>query len=254
MIHAAGSGHPGGSLSVTDLLVWLYFEEMRYRVEDPTWEGRDRLILSKGHACPAMYAAMVEAGLADRAHLSTFRQLDSPFQGHPDRRMLPILDASTGSLGQGLSIGIGLALASNLKDLDYRTFVVLGDGELNEGQIWEAAMFAGARRTERLICIVDVNGQQLDDWTGKLLDLEPLEPKWRAFGWSVRRFDGHDLCEIERAFLWARAQAGPVVLLADTTKGKGVSFMENELKFHGVAPTDEELELALEELSGDRVI
>lgn len=248
MIHAAGSGHPGGSLSVTDLLVWLLFEEMRYLPADPTWEKRDRLVLSKGHACPALYATLAAAGVVDPAQLMTLRRPDSPFQGHPDRRLLPILEVSSGSLGQGLSVGIGLALASRLTGRGYRTFVILGDGELNEGQVWEAAMLAGAWRTSGLVCIVDANRQQLDDWTAKILDLEPLEEKWAAFKWAVRRFDGHDFGEIERAFAWARAVEGPAVLVADTIKGKGVSFMENALKFHGMAPTDEELARALAEL------
>ncbi len=249
MIGAAGSGHPGGSLSAVELLVALYFRVLRHDPQNPAWPDRDRFILSKGHGCPVLYATYAEAGYIDPALLATLRKLGSPLQGHPDKRMLPILEASTGSLGQGLSIGIGIALAARMDKKDYHTFVMIGDGESQEGQIWEAAMFAGYHKLANLTAIVDYNKQQLDDFTAKILDLEPLVEKWTSFGWNAVEIDGHDFKQVIPALEEARsATRKPTVIIAHTVKGKGVSFMENNIKWHGVAPKPEEVAAALKEL------
>ncbi len=249
MIGAAGSGHPGGSLSAVELLVALYFRVLRHDPQNPLWADRDRFILSKGHACPVLYATYAEAGYLDRALLATLRKLGSPLQGHPDKRMLPVLEASTGSLGQGLSIGIGMALAARLDKKDYHTFVMIGDGESQEGQIWEAAMFAGHHKLANLTAIVDYNKQQLDDFTAKIIDLEPLPEKWTSFGWNTVEIDGHDFNQVIPALQEARsATRKPTAIIAHTVKGKGVSFMENNIKWHGVAPKPEEVTAALKEL------
>ncbi len=249
MTAEAGSGHPGGSLSAADLLAVLYFHVMRHDPANPGWPDRDRFILSKGHACPALYAALYEAGYLKGVDLKTLRKLGSPLQGHPDKRKLPVLEASTGSLGQGLSVGIGMALAAKMDGRNYRTYVMLGDGECDEGQVWEAAMWAGAKKLDNLAAIVDYNKIQLDDFVKAIVDLEPLEDKWRAFNWDVQSIDGHDMEKIIEAFDRAAAVRGkPQVIIAHTIKGKGVSFMENKVKFHGVAPTKDELTKALAEL------
>ncbi len=249
MIGAAGSGHPGGSLSAVELLVALYFRVLRHDPQNPTWADRDRFILSKGHACPVLYATYAEVGYLDRALLATLRKLGSPLQGHPDKRMLPVLEASTGSLGQGLSIGVGMALAARLDRKDYHTFVMIGDGESQEGQIWEAAMFAGHHKLANLTAIVDYNKQQLDDFTAKIIDLEPLPGKWTSFGWNAVEIDGHDFNQVIPALEEARsATRKPTAIIAHTVKGKGVSFMENNVKWHGVAPKPEEVAAALKEL------
>ena len=254
MIGKAGSGHPGGSLSVTDLLAVLFFHEMRYDPGNPGWRERDRFILSKGHAAPALYAVFAEAGCFPADELESFRTLGSPFQGHPDKRALPILEASTGSLGQGLSIGTGMALALGLDNVDSRVYVVLGDGEVQEGQVWEAAMFAAHRSLGSLTAIIDNNGFQLDDRIDKIVSLEPLAKKWESFGWHVQEIDGHDAASIISAFASAREVADiPSVRIAHTVKGKGVSFMENDNRFHGAAPTREEMRKALEELDEEDI-
>jgi transketolase len=250
MIGEAGSGHPGGSLSAIDLLVTLYWEVMRHDPGNPDWPDRDRFILSKGHACPALYAVLAEWGYTPEAELAQLRKLGSIYQGHPDRRFLPALEASTGSLGQGLSIGIGMALAARLDRREYRTYVMLGDGEIQEGQIWEAAMFAAYHKMDNLAAIVDYNKIQLDGFVKDIMDLEPLAEKWRGFGWHAIELDGHDLTAIDAALKEASAKKGkPTVLIAHTVKGKGVSFMENNPKFHGVAPNRQEVEVALRELA-----
>lgn len=250
MTGAAGSGHPGGSLSAVEILVTLYFDVMRHDPSNPSWPDRDRFILSKGHGCPALYAVLAEAGYCPVDQLKTLRKLGSIYQGHPDRRFLPVLEASTGSLGQGLSIGIGMALAARLDGRDYRTYVLLGDGEIQEGQIWEAAMFAAFHKVDNLVAIVDYNKLQLDGFVKDIMDLEPLVDKWRGFGWHVMELDGHDIPALQRAFAEAKTIKGkPTVLIAHTIKGKGVSFMENNPKFHGIAPTPEEVEIALKELA-----
>lgn len=249
MIHAAKSGHPGGSLSAAEIVSCLLFHEMKHSAKTPDDPNRDRIILSKGHGCPILYAAFIEAGYLKAEEELGLRSLGSRLQGHPDRRFMPWLEASTGSLGQGLSIGIGIALGHKLDKRAARTFVVLGDGECDEGQIWEAAMFAGFHKVSNVTCIVDYNKIQLDDRVDVILNLEPLVDKWKAFGWNVLRIDGHSVAAVLDALAAAKKEtAKPTVILADTVKGKGVSFMENQVKFHGVAPTDDELKKALVEL------
>lgn len=250
MLGLAGSGHPGGSLSVTDILTALYFHVMKYDPKNPQWADRDRLILSKGHAAPALYAALAHAGYFERELLWTLRQLGSPLQGHPDMRKLPGVEASTGSLGQGLSIGIGIALSGRIDKKNFRTYVVMSDGEMNEGQTWEAAAFASHNKVDNLTMILDYNKFQLDGAVKDILWMEPLAEKWRAFGWDVQEIDGHDIKEIQAALQKAKAVTGkPTAIVADTIKGKGVSFMENNNHYHGVAPTPEETERALKELA-----
>ena len=245
----AASGHPGGSLSVTDILVSLYFEFLRHDPKNPKWADRDRLIFSKGHGSPALYSVMALAGYFDREAILTFRQLESPFQGHPDMRRLPGIEMSTGSLGQGLSVGAGCALAAQLDKKDFRTYVVMSDGELNEGQTWEAAAFASFRKLSNLTLVLDMNKFQLSDSTKNILNMDPMDKKWESFGWAVRSIDGHSHKELAEAFTWAKAsRTQPSVILANTIKGKGVSFMENNNHFHGVAPTKDETARALKEL------
>jgi len=250
MITEAKSGHPGGSLSAVEILVTLFSDVMRHDPSNPKWKDRDRFILSKGHGCPILYAVMAECGYCDKDQLMTLRKLGSPYQGHPDVRFLPALEASTGSLGQGLSLAIGMALGAQLDGSLSRTYVLLGDGEIQEGQIWEAAMFAGFHQVDNLVAIVDYNGIQLDGFVKDIMDLEPLTDKWAAYRWHVINVNGHDIPALQKAFAEAESVKGrPTVLIAHTVKGKGVSFMENNPKFHGVAPTREEEALALAELA-----
>lgn len=250
MITEAGSGHPGGSLSVAEILVTLFFDTLRHDPANPQWAERDRFILSKGHCCPMLYAVMAECGYCPKDELKTLRKLGSKYQGHPDVRFLPALEASTGSLGQGLSIGLGMALAAKLDGSPARTYVVLGDGEIQEGQIWEAAMFAAFQRMDNIVAVVDYNKIQLDGFVKDILDLEPLADKWRSFGWHVIELDGHDIPALQQAFAEAAGTKGrPTVILANTVKGKGVSFMENNPKFHGAAPSRAEFEQAMRELA-----
>ena len=250
MTGVAGSGHPGGSLSATDILTALYFSIMRHDPKNPKWPDRDRLILSKGHASPLLYSALAEAGYFDRKLLLTFRKLNSPLQGHPDRRRVPGVEASTGSLGQGLSIGIGHALARRLDKKSFYTYVVVSDGETNEGQVWEAAAMAAHHQDDHMITILDYNKFQLDDSTKAICDMEPVIDKWKSFRWHVQEIDGHDLGAILAAVQTAqKVKNQPAMIVAHTIKGKGVSFMENNNHFHGVAPTKEEMERALKELA-----
>ena len=252
MLGAAGSGHPGGSLSATDLVATLYFHFMRHDPAHPKWEERDRFVLSKGHGVPVQYAAMALAGYFPKEDLLTLRRLGSPLQGHPDQRHLPALEASTGSLGQGLSIAVGIALAAQMDRKSHWTYCLMSDGEIEEGQTWEAINFAGFHRLDRLIALVDYNGFQLDGPVKRILDLDPLPDKWASFRWHVQEIDGHDIPAIVRAVEQAQAAPGkPHVIIAHTVKGKGVSFMQNNNYFHGVAPTTEETEAALKELDGD---
>ncbi len=252
MLGVAGSGHPGGSLSAADIVATLFFHVMRYDPKNPDWEDRDRFVLSKGHGCPVVYAAMALAGYFPREQLMTLRKLGSPLQGHPDRKRLPGLEASTGSLGQGLSIANGIALSGAMDRKDYWTFCLMSDGELQEGQSWEAAAFAGFHRLERLIAIVDYNKFQLDGAVAQINDPEPLRAKWEAFRWHVQEIDGHDIPRIVQAIEAAKAvKKQPHMIIAHTIKGKGVSFMENNNYFHGVAPNAEEAQAALKELEGD---
>ena len=249
MLVEAGSGHPGGSLSCIDMLVTLFFHKMRHKPDDPTWADRDRFILSKGHCVPALYAVLAKAGYFPREELLTLRKLNSRLQGHPDRLRLPYLEASTGSLGQGLSIGIGMALAGRLAKKVYRVYVMLGDGECQAGQVWEAAMLAPKYELDRLCTIVDHNKIQNDDFLERTLSLEPIQAKWEAFGWHVLRINGHEMAEILQALDEAETLRGkPTVIIADTIKGKGVSFMENNPDWHGKAPTREEGERAIQEI------
>jgi transketolase len=252
MIHEAGSGHPGGSLSAVDILTALYFRVMRHDPGNPLWEDRDRLVLSKGHSAPALYSTLALSGYFEKEELLTLRKLGSRLQGHPSKNKTPGIDMSTGSLGQGLSIAIGMALGARLDRKDYRVYCILGDGESQEGQLWEAAMAASHYKVDNLCAILDRNQLQIDGPTEKIMSLEPLFPKFKAFGWHVIEVNGHDLKELLRAFHEAETYKGkPTIIIANTIKGKGISFMEGSLKFHGKAPSKEELEQALEELGGD---
>ncbi len=253
MVYAAQSGHPGGALSAADLLAVLYFHEMRVDPDNPEWEDRDRFVLSKGHASPAYYAALAMRGFFPTEELMKFRKLESFLQGHPSL-MVPGVDMCTGSLGQGLSAAIGMALAGKMDSRDYRVYTILGDGEIEEGNIWEAAMTATTRKLDNLIAIVDRNKIQLDDFTDAMVLLDPLEEKWRGFGWRVISINGHDVVQITRAFDEARRTKGrPTVIIAHTVKGKGVSYMENTAKYHGKPPqSEEEYMQALKELEEER--
>jgi transketolase len=259
MLTHAGSGHPGGSLSVIDILTTLYFNRMRYDPERPDWEDRDRLVLSKGHCVPAQYCCMAKAGYFPESRLITLRKLGSPLQGHPDRMMLPGIEAATGSLGQGLSIAVGMALGLKLAGKSARVYCVLGDGEIQEGQVWEAAMSApklGApdHRLDNLCVILDYNGIQLDGHVKTILDLEPVVDKWKAFGWPVLDIDGHDITQIDKALDQAESLKGrPTFIVAHTVKGKGVSFMENEPEWHGKAPKPAEAVRGIREIVGEPV-
>jgi transketolase len=250
MTAEAGSGHPGGSLSATEIITALYLALMRHDPKNPKWPDRDRLILSKGHASPLLYSALAEVGYFDRKLLLTFRKLGSSLQGHPDRRRVPGVEASTGSLGQGLSIGIGHALARRLDRKEYFPYVVMSDGETNEGQTWEAAAMAAHHHVDHLIAILDYNKFQLDDSTKAICDMEPMVEKWKSFRWNVQEIDGHNFDQILAAVKIAqKVKDQPAMIVAHTIKGKGVSFMENNNHFHGVAPTKEEAERALKELA-----
>jgi transketolase len=250
MIATAGSGHPGGSLSAADIVTALYFKVMRHDPKNPQWPDRDRFVLSKGHAAPILYAALAECGYFPVEELSTLRKLGSRLQGHTDRTLTPGVEMSAGSLGQGLSYGIGIALAGRLDKLNYQVYVLLGDGECDEGQVWEAAMFAPHHKVDNLTAIVDHNDLQLDGRVCDIMGLEPLTDKWRAFNWHVLEINGHDMGEILKALKKARDIKGkPTVIIAHTIKGKGVSFMEGNVDFHGKAPTAQETEIALKELA-----
>lgn len=250
MISTAASGHPGGSLSAADIVTALYFKILKHNAKDPKWPDRDRFILSKGHAAPVLYAALAECGYFPSEWLSTLRKTGTCLQGHTDSRLTPGVEVSAGSLGQGLSVGIGMAIAAKLDKKDYHTYVLLGDGECQEGQIWEAAMFAPNYKLNNLTAIVDLNGLQLDGFTRDIMDLEPIIEKWRSFKWEVIEINGHDMKQLLEALNKARnACEKPVVIIAYTAKGKGVSFMENNVDYHGKAPNKAETEKALNELS-----
>jgi transketolase len=256
MITHAGSGHPGGSLSVIDLVTTLMFGRMRHDPARPDWPDRDRLILSKGHAVPALYAAMARAGYFPQDRLITLRKLGSPLQGHPDRTVLPGIEAATGSLGQGLSIAVGMALGLRGSGSPARVYCIMGDGEIQEGQVWEAAMAAPElgqpeRPLDNLVVILDYNRIQLDDFVAKVRDVEPLAAKWKAFRWPVIEVDGHDVSQIDKALDEAEATRGvPTFIVAHTVKGKGVSFMENNVEWHGKAPKPAEAVAAIREILG----
>ena len=249
MITHAKSGHPGGSLSAVEILVTLFFDVMRHDPQNPKWPDRDRFILSKGHAAPVLYSVFAECGYTPKDQLNSLRKMGSIYQGHPDVRFIPALEASTGSLGEGLSIGIGMALAAKLDKRPTRVYVVLGDGEIQEGQIWEAAKFGGDKDVDNLVAIVDYNHIQLDGFVNDIMPLDPLPDKWRAFGWDTIDLDGHDIPALQAAFAEAAATKGkPTAIIAHTIKGKGVSFMENDVAWHGVAPKPEQVAAAVKEL------
>jgi transketolase len=248
MLEKAGSGHTGGSLSLVEILISLYYHELKHNPKDIFWQERDRLILSKGHGCPALYAILADLDYFCKDELKGLRQCGFSLQGHPEKGIMGV-EASTGSLGQGLSIAIGMALSAKLDEKSHRVFCILGDGETNEGQIWEAAMTAAHYKLDNIIAIVDHNKLQIDGPVSEVKNLEPFEDKWRAFNWKVKRCNGHNFKELINALDWAdKIKGHPAVIIADTIKGKGVSFMENDNRWHGVAPVKEDLERALKEL------
>jgi len=250
MIGKAGSGHPGGSLSAVEIIVTLYWKVLRHKPADPAWKDRDRFILSKGHAAPVLYAALAECGYFPKSELGTLRQLDSHLQGHADRNSTHGVEMSSGSLGQGLSFAVGAALAGRLDKQSWRVYALLSDGECDEGQTWEAAMSAAMFKVDNLTAIVDKNGIQLSGFNRDIMNLDPLNKKFEAFGWRVLEIDGHDLTQVLDAIKKAQQVKGqPTVIIARTVKGKGVSFMENNVDFHGKAPNAEQLEKALKELA-----
>ncbi len=249
MIAKAGSGHPGGSLSATDLITALFFSVLKHDPKNPKWPDRDRFHMSKGHCCPLWYAVLAESGYFPKETLMTLRELGSMLQGHPDRRT-PGVEVSSGSLGQGLSVALGMSLASRIDKKDYRVYVLLGDGEIQEGNIWEAAMAASHYHCSNICAILDYNGFQIDGATREVMNLDPIADKWKAFGWHTIVIDGHNMQQILDAYDEAKSvKDKPVVIIARTIKGKGVSFMENTADFHGRAPTREETEKALKELA-----
>jgi len=249
MLTEAGSGHTGGSLSAADIVAALYFYKMRHKPQEPKWRERDRFILSKGHAAPVLYAALAISGYFEKSMLSTLRKIGSPLQGHPCSRKLPGVEISTGSLGQGLSIANGIAMGLKLDTIPSRVYCLMGDGEIQEGQIWEAAMTASHYRLDNLCAIIDNNGLQIDGYCSDVMAVEPIVEKWEAFGWYVIDIDGHNMEAIIGAFDEAVSVKGkPTMVVARTVKGKGVSFFEGKVEYHGLAPTQEELTNALKEL------
>ncbi|MDO4537449.1 MAG: transketolase [Coriobacteriales bacterium] len=250
MLAAAGSGHPGGSLSATDIIALLYFKYMNIDPQNPDWEDRDRFVLGKGHAAPALYAALAMRGYFPVEDLITLRKLGSYLQGHPCMSETPGVDMSTGSLGQGLSVANGMALAARVDGKDYKVYCVMGDGEIQEGQVWEAAMSAAHYKLDNLVAFVDHNNLQIDGENTAVMNVNPIPEKFAAFGWEVFQVNGHDLDELDAAIQAALAVEGkPAVIVCETVKGKGVSFMENQVDWHGVAPTAEQAKQALQELA-----
>lgn len=248
--HAAKSGHPGGSLSIADIMAYLYMYKLNVDPKNPEMADRDRFVLSKGHAAPALYGALAERGFIPREDIVTLRKPDSYLQGHPNCRSTPGVDMSTGSLGQGFSVAVGMALGARLNEASYRVYAVLGDGEIQEGQVWEAAMFAAAKKLDNLVAVVDNNNLQIDGTLEEVNSPYPIPEKFEAFGWNVVCIDGHDYDQIDEAFTAAEQCKGkPTVLVAKTTKGKGVSFMEDQAGWHGKAPNDEQYETAMQELN-----
>jgi transketolase len=249
MLALAGSGHTGGSLSAADIVTILYFHTLRHDPGNPQWRERDRFILSKGHAAPVLYAALALSGYFDKEILKTLRKIGSPLQGHPCSCKLPGVEISTGSLGQGLSIANGIAMGIKMDGLSSRVYCLLGDGEIQEGQVWEAAMTAAHYKLDNLCAIIDNNGLQIDGHCADIMHIEPIVKKWEAFGWHVIDIDGHNIKAIIDAFHNAETSKGkPTMIVARTIKGKGVSFFEGKVEYHGLAPTHDELELALKEL------
>ena len=252
MITAAGSGHPGGSLSAVDIITYLYFYWMRIVPENPKWEDRDRFILSKGHCCPALYAALAEKGYFPEDELWTLRDIGSILQGHPDMRKTPGVDMTSGSLGQGLSCAVGMALGGKLSGKDFKVYVMLGDGEIQSGQIWEAAMAANNYSLDNLTAIIDNNRLQCDGRTSSIMKVEPIAPRWQAFGWDVAVADGHSFEDIHQTFISCNAQNGkPKMIIANTVKGRGVSFMEDNHKWHGLPLDEAQADAAIREIRGE---
>lgn len=249
MLNKSGSGHPGGSLSAVEILTALYFSEMKVDSKNPNWDKRDRFVLSKGHAAPVLYATLAEKGFFPKEELLKLRQVNSMLQGHPDMKGTPGVDMSTGSLGQGFSASCGMALANKLDRNEIRTYVLLGDGEVQEGIVWETAMAASHYKLDNLVAILDFNGLQIDGSNDSVMSVQPLADKFKAFGWNVIEIDGHDYGEIIKAFNAAKTiKERPTMILADTIKGKGISFMEDKSGWHGKAPNEEETKVALAEL------
>lgn len=249
-VYSAQSGHPGGSLSIADVMTYLYQEELRVDVKNPKWEDRDRLVLSKGHVCPALYAVLAQKGFFPWEELKTFRQAGTRLQGHPDLKKVPGVDFSSGSLGQGVSAAAGIALAGKVNRKDYRVYAILGDGELQEGEVWESAMFSAHYKLDNLCYIIDNNGLQIDGSIRDVCSPYPIDEKFKAFGFEVITIDGHDFDEIEAAVQKAKTVKGkPTAIIAKTVKGKGVSFMENNAAWHGSAPNAEQYEIAMADLA-----
>lgn len=249
MICTAAAGHPGGSLSAADVVTALYFRMMRIDPQNPQWPDRDRFILSKGHACPVWYAALAERGYFEKSHLGTLRRMNSILQGHPDMNKTPGIDMTAGSLGHGLSAGLGMALSGKLQQKDFHVWVIIGDGESQEGSIWEAAMSAAKWELDNLTVIMDRNNLQNDFYVDDIMPIEPIVDKWRAFGWNVLEIDGHDMTAVVEALEEAKAfKDKPSIIVARTIKGKGVSYMENMCEWHGKAPNKEQAESALDEI------
>lgn len=244
----AKSGHPGGSLSAADMFTYLYFKEMNVDPANPAWEDRDRFVLSKGHCCPSLYAVLALKGYFAWEELSVLRHVGAMLQGHPDMKGTPGIDMSSGSLGQGISAACGMALAAKMDKKDWRVYTVLGDGECEEGEVWEAAMFAGHKNLDNLTVIVDVNGLQIDGTTAEVGGVEPLDTKFESFGFDTTIIDGHNFDEIEQAMAQAKASDKPFAIIMKTVKGKGVSYMENQIGWHGKAPNAEEYKIAIDEL------
>lgn len=248
-VYSASSGHPGGSLSIAEILTYLYFVEMKIDPKNPRWDDRDRFVLSKGHTAPGLYAALAERGYFPKEDLKTFRQIDSYLQGHPDMKGVPGVDMTTGSLGLGFSASCGMALSSKISGKNYRVFAILGDGEVEEGQVWEAAMFAAHYQLDHLCIFVDFNGLQIDGTCAEVIGPAPIDAKFAAFGWNVISINGHDLNQIEAAVNAAKECSGkPTAIICSTVKGNGVSFMENNVKWHGSAPNKEQYEQAVAEI------
>lgn len=249
-VYSASSGHPGGSLSIADILTYLYFVEMKIDPKNPDWEKRDRFVLSKGHATPGLYSALAERGYFPKEDLKGFRQIDSYLQGHPDMKAVPGVDMTTGSLALGFSASCGMALSSKISNKDYRVYAILGDGEVEEGQVWEAAMFAAHYKLDKLCIFVDFNGLQIDGPVAEIIGPAPIDEKFKAFGWNVISIDGHDYNQIESAVNSAKECKGkPTAVVCTTIKGNGVSFMENNVKWHGSAPNKEQYEQAVAEIN-----
>lgn len=250
-VYKAGSGHPGGALSIADILTVLYFKELNIDPKNPKWEDRDRIILSKGHCAPAIYSCLANRGFFNPEELQTFRKIDGKLQGHPDMNKVPGVDMTSGSLGQGLSVANGMAIAGKLDNKDYRVYCILGDGEIEEGQIWEAAMASAKYKLDNLCVIVDNNNLQIDGTIEEVMSSYPIDEKFKSFGFQIINIDGHDIDEIIKAFEVAKEIKGkPTCIIAKTVKGKGVSFMENKVEWHGKAPNKEEYLQAMNEIKG----